>query len=160
LNDGKVGFAHVNYVKVQDLSPSSQDTSTICGIVITSKDPLNIRKNSSQNAKVISKVARGSALHILNVQGAWYKVKLNDGKVGYGNVDYIKELTPRSQESCGIVTIKQGSLNIRKGPNKDAAVIAKTAKNSALRITDSNGMWYKILLNNGKVGYAHSDYVR
>jgi len=136
-----------------------QAFAEVCGVVTTNRDPLNIRKNSSQTARVISKAAKDSALRILNTRGAWYKVKLNNGKVGYGSVDYIRELTRRTQESCGIVRTKRTPLNIRKAPSKRGRVIGKAAKGSALRILGSSGVWYQVILNDGKVGYARSDYV-
>jgi len=135
----------------------------VCGVVTTNKTPLNIRASASQTSKVISKAAKDSALRILNTRGAWYQVKLNNGKVGYGSVDYIKELTPRSSESCGIVTTSQTSLNIRKRASQTSPVISKAAKESALRIfilDEMSGAWYQVKLNNGKIGYAHSDYVK
>jgi uncharacterized protein YgiM (DUF1202 family) len=134
----------------------------VCGVVTTNKMPLNIRASASQTSKVISKAAKGSALRILNTRGAWYQVKLNNGKKGYGSIDYIRELTPRSFESCGIVITNQTSLNIRKRASQTSKVISKAAKGSALRlfVLDEMGAWFQVKLNNGKIGYAHSDYVK
>ncbi|RKZ38458.1 MAG: hypothetical protein DRQ49_14235 [Gammaproteobacteria bacterium] len=136
-----------------------QAFANVCGVVTTSRDPLNIRSGASQTSKIILKAAKGSALRILDVRGAWYKVKVNNGKVGYGNMDYISELTPRSSEGCAIVNTSQTSMNIRSSASQASKVISKAAKGSALRIL-VRGTWYKVLLNNGKVGYAHSDYVK
>jgi len=136
-----------------------QAFAEVCGVVTTNSTKLNIRSGASQTSKVISKAAKGSALRILDVRGAWYKVKLNNGKVGYGSMDYISELTARSSERCGIVNTSQTSLNIRRSASQASKVISKAAKGSALRILVWRN-WYKVLLNNGKVGYAHSDYVK
>jgi len=138
---------------------TTQIFAVVCGVVTTNKDPLNIRAGSTQTTKVISQAAKGSVLRILSSSKAWYKVKLNNGKVGYGSADYIEELTARSPEKCGIVVTKKTPLNIRKAPNHRATVIAKAYKGSALRILDW-GNWYRVKLNNGKIGYASSDYVR
>ena len=129
-----------------------------CGVVTTERDPLNIRESSSQTATVIAKAANGSALRILSNHGIWYKVKLNDDKVGYGSVDYIRK--PTSQEGCGIVTTKRDPLNIRKSSSQTATVIAKAANGSALRILSTHGTWYKVKLNNGDVGYSSVDYIK
>lgn len=145
--------------KIVSITINNQKVSVVCGIVTTNSDSLNIRKDLSKPAKVISKAVRGSALRILGIEGTWYKVKLNNGKTGYGSIDYIKELTPRSQEKCSIITTNGGSLNIRKKPNQHADIIGKAVKDSALRVMHISGMWYEILLNNGEVGYVNSDYV-
>ncbi len=136
-----------------------QAFAEVCGVVVTNKDPLNIRADSTQTAGIISTAVKGSVLRILSINGAWYRVKLNNGGVGYGSVDYIKELTVRSPEKCGIVATKKTPLNIRNKPNHKAAVIAKAAKGSALRIL-KHGNWHKVKLNDGEIGYASSDYVR
>ena len=135
-----------------------QAFAEVCGIVAINSGSLNIRSNANQASTIISKVAKGSALNILNTRGTWYKVKLNNGKIGYGSMDYINELTPNSSENCGTVQTSQTSLNIRRSASSTSRIISKAAKGSALRIL-TQGSWYKVKLNNGKIGYAHSDFV-
>ena len=137
---------------------TTQVFADACGVVVINKGSLNVRSKPIQITKVVSQVAKGSALRILGVSGAWYKVKLNNGKIGYGNVDYIKELTTRSPEKCGFVVTKKTPLNIRKAPSLNARRVAKAAKGSALRILEL-GEWCKVKLNNGKIGYASSDFI-
>ena len=131
----------------------------ICGVVITKEDPLNIRESADKSSIVIERASKDSALRILDKTNNWYKVKLNSGKIGYGIIDYIKKLTSESTEVCGVVNTENTSLNIRKQANKDSPIIYKAVKGSNLRILQQ-GEWYKVLLNNGKIGYAHSDYVK
>ncbi|EDN65699.1 hypothetical protein BGP_4262 [Beggiatoa sp. PS] len=38
---------------------------------------------------MVGSAQKGTALHVLGIFGAWYKVKLNDGTVGYAGSDYI-----------------------------------------------------------------------
>ena len=132
----------------------------VCGIIATNKSPLNIRQSASQTAKVVEQAAKDSAVRILETRGAWYKVFLNNGKVGYGSMDYIKEITPRSPESCGVIATKKTPLNIRQYANRTSNVLAQANKGSAVRILSSYGRWYQVLLNNGIMGYASQDYVR
>ena len=137
-----------------------QAFAEVCGIIATNKSPLNIRQSASQTAKVIEQAAKESAVRILETRGTWYKVLLNNGKVGYGSMDYIKEITPRSSESCGIITTKKTPLNIRQYASQTSKVLEQANKGSTVRILSFYGMWYQILLNNGIVGYASRDYVR
>jgi uncharacterized protein YgiM (DUF1202 family) len=131
-----------------------------CGIIATKKSPLNIRQGANQTAKVLEQAAKESAVRILEIQGAWYKVFLNNGKVGYGSMDYIKELTPKSPESCGIIATKKTPLNIRQYASQTSNVLAQANKGSAVRILSFHSKWYQVLLNNGIVGYTNGDYVR
>jgi uncharacterized protein YgiM (DUF1202 family) len=136
-----------------------QAFAQVCGIIATNKTPLNIRKSASQTAKVISKAAKDSAVHILGTRGAWYRIKLNNGKIGYGSMDYIREVTRRSPETCGIIATRKTPLNIRKYASRGSKVLAKASKGSAVRILHFQGAWYYVVLNNGVYGYATVDYV-
>ncbi len=137
---------------------TTQAFAEVCGIITVNSGSLNIRSNTNQTAKIISKAAKDSAISILDNRGTWYKVKLNNGKVGYGSVNYINEITSNNSENCGIVQTSQTFLNIRHSASSTSKIISKAAKGSALRIL-ALGNWYKIKLNDGKIGYAHSDYV-
>ena len=145
----------------------------ICGVVNTDQDSLNIRKEANQTAEVIGYAVRGSVVRILDthlntnldIDKTWYQVILNNGKVGYGSKNYIKTLTPQSSEVCGIVITRESPLNIRFHPDTTSEVIDKVSKNSALRISETNGNWYQVMLNhldkdgNIILGYASRDYV-
>lgn len=137
-----------------------------CGIVTTDKDPLNIRQQASLTAEVIDLAIRGSALRILDTNEAWYQVKLNNGKIGYASQDYIKTLTPKNEEVCGIVMTDESELNIRLSASLRSEVITTASKDSALRIAETYGAWYQVMLNhfdkdgNIILGYASRDYVQ
>lgn len=85
LNNGIVGYASSKYIAKED----ETGDYVFCGIVTTKNSPLNIRAGQSQNTKIIGTAQKGTALHVLGVFGAWYKVKLNDGTVGYASSDYV-----------------------------------------------------------------------
>ncbi len=131
-----------------------------CGIIITRESPLNIRHSPIQNSPVIYKANRGSAVTILDNYDSWYKVLLNNGKIGYGSIIYIKKLTQQDYESCAMIITHNQPLNIRNAPHKTAKIIYKAARSSALSILDTHGAWYRVLLNNGKIGYASRNYIQ
>jgi len=61
----------------------------------------------------------------------------------------------------GVVTTAPGvALNVREGMGEHTKLIAKLEKNTKLRILDVLGEWYKVQLENGQQGYAHSSYVK
>ncbi|RKZ49271.1 MAG: hypothetical protein DRR16_26275 [Candidatus Parabeggiatoa sp. nov. 3] len=136
-----------------------------CGVVITQRDSLNIRENPSQRAKLIDTALKGSTLRILETKKTWYKVKLNNGKMGYGSRDYIKKLTPKSPEKCGIVITKESPLNIRLEASTWSPIIGAASKDSALRISQIGKTWHLVMLNHTDqkgdiiLGFASKDYV-
>jgi len=151
-----IAFFLASLMTVQAFAQKTQ----VCGIISTDRTPLNIRKNASQTSKIVTKAAKDSAVRILGTRGAWYKIKLNNGKIGYGSMDYIREVTPRTSPTCGIIATQSSSLNIRRSASQRAKVIAKASKNSTVRILSQYDGWYQVLLNNGKVGYASTAYIR
>ncbi len=124
-----------------------------CGIVDTGFTSLNIRSRSSERSRVIAKVHKGSALKFINNRGSWVKVKLNNGRIGYANRDYI------SSGSCAIVRTRSGKLNIRSRPTARSRVVGRASRGSAVRILNETNNWVRVLLNNGRIGYASMDYI-
>lgn len=135
----------------------SSTKDAVYGIVTTTSTPLNIRAGMSTNAKIIAKAPKGSQLRILETFGSWYKVELDDGKTGYASKDYIKFT---ENVVYGIVTTTSTPLNIRAGMSTNAKIIAKAPKGSQVRIIETFGLWYKVELDNGKIGYASKDYIK
>lgn len=124
-----------------------------CGIVDTGFTSLNIRSRSSERSRVIAKVHKGSALKFINNRGSWVKVKLNNGRIGYASRDYI------SSGSCAIVSTRSGKLNIRSRPTARSRVVGRASRGSAVRILNETNHWARVLLNNGRIGYASRDYI-
>lgn len=57
-------------------------------------DILNIRDGSSLEHTVVAKLARGSAVTVLAVDGDWYVVRLQNGKTGWAFKDYVSMSRP------------------------------------------------------------------
>ena len=125
-----------------------------CGIIATQSGYLNIRSGPGKAWRVIGKASKGSAVNILGSHDYWYRVKLNNGRIGYARMDYV------SNGTCSIVAIRTGRLNIRSRPTQGSRVVSKVAKNSALRILEWGTYWSKVKLNNGRIGYASMDYLQ
>ena len=56
------------------------------------------------------------------------------------------------------VLVNCNSLNIRKNPNIDSALIGKANKNCLLSVLEQKGRWYKIESNNGLKGWVSAKY--
>jgi len=116
------------------------------GIVTTQSTALNIREGRSTNTKIIGKAPKGSLLRILETRGSWYKVQLNDGKIGYASVDYIR-IQPRieqarkktNQERRDIIPkFKDYPVNeIYKGKNHPLVLDSSFAKDYRTRLRNA-----------------------
>lgn len=60
----------------------------------------------------------------------------------------------------GVITTESTDLNIRQGMGTDTTIIGKAKKGAKIRILETLGTWYKVQLENGKVGYVSSDFVK
>lgn len=56
--------------------------------------------------------------------------------------------------------VNTSTLNVRKGPGTNNAILTKIHKNDKVIITESSKGWYKVKLSNGKTGWVSDDYIK
>lgn len=86
----------------EPLGVSASDTSEdrkVYGEVITESSDLNIRQGMGTDTTVVGKVKKGTRIRILETLGPWYKVQLEDGKVGYASSEFIQLELPDNANS-------------------------------------------------------------
>jgi len=94
LPTGQIGWASADYIKVGNSSISkpaaqaSSPTKTTKVRTVTANS-LNIRSGASTNSSVVTKVAKGTKVTVLEAKSGWYKVKIPNGKIGWGIQTYI-----------------------------------------------------------------------
>lgn len=97
------------------------DYHELCGLVITTDAPLDIRAETLRTAKVVTQANKDSAVLILKAVGSWYRVKANNGMVGYANRDLIKrEDDFGGYVFCGIVATEKSPLSIYASMDSNA----------------------------------------
>jgi uncharacterized protein YgiM (DUF1202 family) len=176
LDGGQVGYANRHSIKPEQspeylgtnqsnrpplVNTSSGSTpSEKCGLIVTKESHLTIRATPEPQGNVISQASKDSAVLILENVDSWYKVKLNDGQVGYGSRDYIKTKDELGgYVFCGIVMTKSSPLNIRAGSGTNTKIVALAHKGTALVVLNAEGNWYHVKLNDGTIGYGSRDYI-
>ncbi len=180
LADGSTGYASRQFIKLAKSDSASTKklmsggkNSVVKsvsgnGVVITKSAPLNIRGDSKDDAKVVAQVSKGANVQILEKAGKWYKVKLEDGTVGYASSQFIQvsavsdatDDTEATGSGYGEVVTKGATLNIRAGKDITAKVVAKIPNGTKVRILEKSGIWYKVQLEDGKTtGYASSKFI-
>lgn len=105
LANGVKGFAYKDYIQ----KGSGYSTCTITGVSNT----LNIRSGPGTTNSVVTSVANGTVLTLLDDSQSWYKVKTSDGKEGYVSSEYVKLGGTIYTTSTGLTapsgTFKRGS---------------------------------------------------
>ena len=86
--DGRWGVIKLKNIETET-NTSNNSEPILTGTVSTEKDPLNVRKSPSTEAKIIGKIDKGSTVTIYSENGDWYETEYNGG-VGYVSKEYIK----------------------------------------------------------------------
>ncbi len=184
LGNDKVGYIRKDYIKLgaADAGDKATDKDTDTGnsqdkdgeTGVVTGTSVNIRAGKGTDSKAIGKAKKGDKLHVLDSSGEWYKVELDDGKVGYvlgsylklGATDATKEDASDAKaaaddtEETGVVITKTGDLNIRAGMSKDDKVVGTAKKGSKIHVLKKTGEWYKVQLDDGTTGYANRSYIK
>jgi SH3-like domain-containing protein len=163
---GERTFAYLSSCDSLPGTEISSEKIKSCIFINISSGSLNIREKPSLSSRVISQARKGSVLGVYDsyYNQNWRKVKLNNGKVGYASSDYLflneeSEWIQERENACGLVNVNSGQLNIRQKPNLNSRIIGQAYKKSGLRILERYSDWYKVKLNDGKIGYASRDYI-
>lgn len=143
--------------------PHEQTGNLWWGVVTTEEsDPLNIRAAMDTRSAILEKVDKGTKLQVLEEHDKWYKVQLDNGRVGYAASTFIQPerlLYEKSAQQWGIVTTEKADLNIRAEMKADALVLKKVKKHAKVLILENHGEWYKVKLEDGTIGYAASEFI-
>lgn len=121
------------------------DVGSDYGIVVTEKDPLNMRSAANKTAEVIYKVPKGAGVDILDETGDWYYASYNDGTStykGYLSKEYIQLSYDVSRSGFGIVSTVHDPLSMRESASKDADIIYKVPIGAGVRILGEEGDFY------------------
>ena len=172
LSNGKIGWGSGSYISTSGNSgsttqPETPSTSTGKKGTITTAS-LNIRSGPSTSYGVVTKASKGQSVEILESSNGWHKVKLSNGKIGWGSASYIStsgnsgsttqpEIPPTSTGKKG--TITADFLNIRSGPSANYGVLAKAYQGETVEILESSNGWNKVKLSNGKIGWGNGSYI-
>ncbi|MEW5785980.1 MAG: N-acetylmuramoyl-L-alanine amidase [Bacillota bacterium] len=114
---------------------------------------LNVRSGPGTSHAVIDKVTLDIAVPILQEQNDWFKVLLPNGKHGW-----IAGWHSGTAKFQGIVSVKEGLLNLRGGPGTTHAILAKLPAGEVLAVLGKSGSWLKVARDNGATGWVAESY--
>ena len=64
-------------------------------------------------------------------------------------------------QQVGVVDVNSSSsLNIRKNPSMDGAIIGKLYRDNEVLVVGKDGKWYQIVTGDGVEGYVSADYLK
>ena len=172
LSNGKIGWGSENYINIDDetnientdIQENISDNNT--GIVTA--DALNVRSGPSTSYGKVLIVHKGQNVDILETSNGWYKIKLQDGQIGWASSSYIKtsyeasdkvQTSEKDNEENEKGTITANVLNVRSGTSTKNPILDKVYKGQHVDILDMSNCWYKVKTKNGRVGWASGEYI-
>lgn len=160
LKSDFVATVGTNLISSASVAPSQGGSGYI------SDDYVNLRKGAGTNYEVVTCMRKNTAVTFVDgklYNSNWYKVKLNNGTVGYVHKDYVKvNQTTSSSTSATTGYVNDDYVNLRSGAGTGYSVVTCMRKNTKFTFIDTklyNSSWYKIRLSNGTTGYIFSSYV-
>lgn len=133
----------------------SVTASALGGVGTVTGDCLRLREQANTDCAILTTVAKGTDVTVLDNQpDGWYKVDWN-GTVGYMSADY---LSVTLQAQTGTLDTDGSTLNLRAGPGTDFDALVFIPADAVLTITGIENGWYKTSYN-GMTGFVSSDYV-
>ena len=107
--------------------------------------PVPVYRRPDQGSEKIARVGAGKVMQALDMQGAWFKIALENGESGYvdaGGFGNLK-VPPR------MVVAALNSVNLRAGPGTDHRKVATRPLRGEFLVRDmryrsGKGLWYRI----------------
>ena len=119
----------------------------------------------------LDRLGPNTPVTVLRRDGAWYQIRLQDGRTGWAYGRYIHPGSPPAAASdagsTGVPVYVSGLdpngdnyLSFRTGPGgRPYAELDRLGPNTPAWVIGESGKWWKIRLRDGRVGWAHSAYL-
>ncbi len=119
----------------------------------------------------LDRLGPNTPVTVLRRDGAWYQIRLRDGRTGWAYGRYIHPGSPPTVASdagsegapvyvSGLDPNGDNYLSFRSGPGgRPYAELDRLGPNTPAWVIGESGKWWKIRLRDGRVGWAHSAYL-
>ena len=165
---GHEGFVVTEYLNFGTTSSGGTVSKPQSGKVAIVNNPrdtqvLNLRKEPSLDAKVLSYYRNGAKVTILEAGKTWHKVQTADGKVGYMMAKYLKttDETASMQPYTATTFNANGGkiVNFRAGASLSAKIIKTIPVGTKVTVTQHGTDWCKVEID-GTVGYISTWFLK
>ncbi|MGM7721005.1 N-acetylmuramoyl-L-alanine amidase [Metabacillus sp. Hm71] len=157
LSRNETGWVASWLVKEKSSSTSS-NSSVSNGNVISNATSLRIRSGPGTSFSVIGVFDKGKTAQYLEKSGRWIKISYS-GKSGWVAGWHISKTTNTSAATVNPSTnskhvkIIYNGTNIRSGASTGHSIVKRANAGETYTLLDTVGNWYKINLENDKIGY-------
>ncbi|KNB73944.1 SH3 domain-containing protein [Brevibacillus reuszeri] len=135
--------------------PGQPTTSTPAKQTATVQtDGLNLRSEANTTSSIITTLAVGTSLTVVEKQGDWYRVQTPAGQTGWVAGWLITVSQPSMPTPSGpYVTIVNPDTNVRSGPSTEHEIIKRVQPGEKYSIANKEGEWFQVKFTDGSSGY-------
>ena len=164
--NGTEGFMATQYLKFT--SDSSAVVKPSAGKVAVVNNPkvtqvLNLRETPSLSARVMDYYRNGVKVTILESGSTWYKVQVEDGKIGYMMAKFLKvtdETAAPQPYTATLFNANGGSyVNFRQGPSLSSGIIRTIPVGTKVTVLEHGTDWCKVDFD-GVTGYISTWFMK
>ncbi|MGE7603480.1 SH3 domain-containing protein [Peribacillus sp. NPDC097675] len=161
--EGYVNSQYLSATKPVTAKPASTPVKTTTKYVNVSSGTLNMRKNGSASAKIVTELTKGTKVTVYSESKGWAKIKANN-KEGYVNSQYLSATKPVTAKpaSTPVKTttkyVNTGALNMRQSGSASAKIVTEITTGTKVTVYSESNGWSKIKANN-KDGYVNTKYL-
>lgn len=145
---------------------SVRDTDSVLnvyGTISSSDGYANLRWGPSTSFSVITRVYNSTQVHVLELNGSWYRCRLSDGKVGYISKKLVKTGSTVSYSSGlnGVIRSSDGYASIRCGAGTSYPALYSLNVGQSVTAYTSSGDWFKVTApSSWSDAFVHKKLVR
>lgn len=135
---------------------ASSITARAEGNVQITGDNINIRSGPGLSYEVMMQVQKGKTYPIINEEGDWYEIQLDEGKKGW-IANWLVRKTGLTMNDSGVATAN--SLRVRTGPGTGNEVLGTLNQGDKVEILSEKNGWFEVKTSFGK-GWVSKDYIQ
>ena len=126
-------------------APASTAEQQFVELVTVTAHVGNVRNAPDNSGERISRVKKGEVVSKLGEEQGWFRVKLDNGKIGW---IYSSVFAPRLQINVDVA-------NIRSEPANSGKIVTRLNKGDFVTKVGEDKGWYQVKMDSGKTAWAH-----
>lgn len=124
--------------------------------VVVQASVLNVRYGPGLSHDVLTQVQENDRLIVLDDENKWYKVVLDNDKIGWV-ASWLVDSNNLLEGEKQFVRVNTGAVNIRKYANPESEIMGIVYEDTELQVLYKDGPWHQVLYM-GQVAWIHGDY--
>ncbi len=149
-------FDGASQPNVPPVAPSAPPSNAQTATVRTGGGSLNVREEASDTATVVTSIANGTQITLLQYGEAWSYVRYQN-IIGYVATRFIR-LGGGSTAETATVSTQSGGLNLREQPIATSRVLTEIPRGAQVTVTSRGNVWSGVQYG-GMTGFVMTKYL-